>query len=167
MYSQNYWIFLLFFPSSGILENIKHDVSETGSISVLRWRGDKTPTQLGPLERANPNHFALSKGPSWVGVSCSLTWGRKQFQFPKRCGHVHDWCFVQEALKNTVIRFGLLVCDRVCGVERHKMARYKSIWLRRSERFNAGPSAWSILGLSQRRVGYTTDNAPGQGWGRL
>jgi hypothetical protein len=32
---QNYWIFLLF-PSSGILENRKHDVSETGSVSVLK-----------------------------------------------------------------------------------------------------------------------------------
>jgi hypothetical protein len=29
---QNYWVFAPF-PSSGILENTKHDVSETGSIS--------------------------------------------------------------------------------------------------------------------------------------
>jgi hypothetical protein len=28
--------------------------------------------------------LALSKGPNWV-VSCPLTWGRKQIQFPKRC----------------------------------------------------------------------------------
>jgi hypothetical protein len=35
---QNYWVFGLF-PSPGILENRKHDVSETGSVSVLRWRG--------------------------------------------------------------------------------------------------------------------------------
>jgi hypothetical protein len=34
--TQNYWIFGLF-PSSGILENRKHDVSETGSVSVLTW----------------------------------------------------------------------------------------------------------------------------------
>jgi hypothetical protein len=33
--SQNYCFFLLI-PSSGILENRKHDVSETGSVSVLR-----------------------------------------------------------------------------------------------------------------------------------
>jgi hypothetical protein len=32
---QNYWVFGLF-PSSGILENRKHDFSETGSVSVLR-----------------------------------------------------------------------------------------------------------------------------------
>jgi hypothetical protein len=30
---QNYWVFGLF-PSSGILENRKHDVSGTGSVSV-------------------------------------------------------------------------------------------------------------------------------------
>jgi hypothetical protein len=32
---QNYWVFGLF-PTSGILENRKHDISETGSVSVLR-----------------------------------------------------------------------------------------------------------------------------------
>jgi hypothetical protein len=32
---QNYWVYGLF-PSSGILETRKHDVSETGSLSVLR-----------------------------------------------------------------------------------------------------------------------------------
>jgi hypothetical protein len=34
----------------------KHNVSETGSVSVLRW--GKTPTLLGPLERANLNHWS-------------------------------------------------------------------------------------------------------------
>jgi hypothetical protein len=36
----------------------KHNVSETGSVSVLRW--EKTPTQLGPLERANLNPWMFS-----------------------------------------------------------------------------------------------------------
>jgi hypothetical protein len=34
--TQNYCFFFLLFPSSGILETRKHDVSETGSVSVLR-----------------------------------------------------------------------------------------------------------------------------------
>jgi hypothetical protein len=33
-----------------------HNVSETGSVSVLRWMGQGRPTQLGPLERASLNH---------------------------------------------------------------------------------------------------------------
>jgi hypothetical protein len=53
----------------------KHDVSEIGSVSVLRWKGEKTPTQLGPLERANLNHWI--KGPNSVGVFFPFTWGRK------------------------------------------------------------------------------------------
>jgi hypothetical protein len=53
--TQNYWIFGLC-PSSGILETRKHNVSETGSVSVLRWR-EETPILLGPLERANLNHW--------------------------------------------------------------------------------------------------------------
>jgi hypothetical protein len=57
----NYWVFGLY-PSLGIPETRKHDISETGSISILRWRGEKTPTQLGPLERANLNHFL--RGPT-------------------------------------------------------------------------------------------------------
>jgi hypothetical protein len=50
--TQNYWVFGLFLWS-GILENRKHNVSETGSVSILKWGGVKAPTQLGPLERAN------------------------------------------------------------------------------------------------------------------
>jgi hypothetical protein len=51
----NYWVFGLC-PSSGILETRKHNVSETGSVSVLR-REWKTPTQLGPVERANLSYY--------------------------------------------------------------------------------------------------------------
>jgi hypothetical protein len=36
--TQNYWVSWTF-PSSSILESRKHDVSETGSVSVLRWKG--------------------------------------------------------------------------------------------------------------------------------
>jgi hypothetical protein len=53
--TQNYWIFG-FCPSSGILKTREHNVSETGSVSVLR-KGE-TPTLLGPLERANLNHWS-------------------------------------------------------------------------------------------------------------
>jgi hypothetical protein len=67
--TQGYWGFLTF-PSSSILETRNHDVSETGSVSVLRWKGgEKTPTQLGALERAILQwlRLALSKGPNWAG----------------------------------------------------------------------------------------------------
>jgi hypothetical protein len=36
-----------------------HNVSETGSVSVLRWMGQGRPTQLGPSERARLNHCGL------------------------------------------------------------------------------------------------------------
>jgi hypothetical protein len=36
-----------------------HNVSETGSVSVLRWMGKGRPTQLGPSERASLNHWTL------------------------------------------------------------------------------------------------------------
>jgi hypothetical protein len=35
----------------------EHNVLETGSVSVLRSGGERTPSQLGPLERANLNHW--------------------------------------------------------------------------------------------------------------
>jgi hypothetical protein len=38
IFNQNYWVFGLF-PTSGILGSTKHDVSETGSVSVLRCGG--------------------------------------------------------------------------------------------------------------------------------
>jgi hypothetical protein len=34
-----------------------HNVSETGSVSVLRWMRQDKPTHLGPLERSSLNHW--------------------------------------------------------------------------------------------------------------
>jgi hypothetical protein len=51
----NYRVFGLF-PSSDILGTRKHDVSETGSVSVSGV-GGKTSTQLDPLDKANLNHW--------------------------------------------------------------------------------------------------------------
>jgi hypothetical protein len=51
----NYWGFGLC-PSSGILETREHKVSETGSVSILRWRGEAHTCALwGPLKRATKN----------------------------------------------------------------------------------------------------------------
>jgi hypothetical protein len=58
--SQNYLIIGLC-PSSGILEAIKHNVSETGSVSVLKL--GETSTLLGPLERANLNYLMTETDP--------------------------------------------------------------------------------------------------------
>jgi hypothetical protein len=43
------------FSIVSILEYRKHNVLETGSVSIP-GEGGKTPTQLGPLERANLSH---------------------------------------------------------------------------------------------------------------
>jgi hypothetical protein len=59
--TQNYWVLGLC-PSSGILETRKHNFSEIGSASVLRWGGWETPTMIQWLR------LALSKGPNRVGV---------------------------------------------------------------------------------------------------
>jgi hypothetical protein len=72
---KNYRVFVLC-PSSGIIETREHNVSETASVSVLRWEGEGTYF-LGPLERANLNH--------WTHVSSPITWGRKRIHFPKLC----------------------------------------------------------------------------------
>jgi hypothetical protein len=52
---RNYWIFGLC-PSSGILKTKEHNVSATGSVSVLRWEWE-TPTLVDSIERANLNHW--------------------------------------------------------------------------------------------------------------
>jgi hypothetical protein len=46
--TQNYWV-CGFYPSFGILATRKHNVSETGSVSILRCGGEDT-YQLGPLD---------------------------------------------------------------------------------------------------------------------
>jgi hypothetical protein len=49
-HNQNYWVFGLF-PSSGIVGNRKHNISETVSVSILRCGGGKVLTKLGPLRQ--------------------------------------------------------------------------------------------------------------------
>jgi hypothetical protein len=34
-----------------VVDKKSHNVSETRSVSVLRWMGQDNPTQLGPLEK--------------------------------------------------------------------------------------------------------------------
>jgi hypothetical protein len=81
--TQNHWVFGLR-PLSGILETSKQCFGNW--ICFCPWvRGEwKTPTLLGPLERANPNHWRLahSKGPNRVGVFHSpLTRGGNRSSF--------------------------------------------------------------------------------------
>jgi hypothetical protein len=71
--AQNCWVFGLC-PSSRIPETREHNVSETGSVSILRWEGD---TLLGPVEGTNLNHNRVGVYP--------FIWGQKQIQFLKRC----------------------------------------------------------------------------------
>jgi hypothetical protein len=59
-----------------------HNVSETGSASVLRWIGQDKPTPLGPLERTSLNHWTNpgpSQSQSYVttdGQGASLPWNK-------------------------------------------------------------------------------------------
>jgi hypothetical protein len=82
MQIRNYWGFLLG-PNTE-----EHDVSKSGSFPVLRWVW-ATSTLLGPLERANLDHWiyllrlALSDAPN--SRSIPLTRGLNQIQFLKRC----------------------------------------------------------------------------------
>jgi hypothetical protein len=46
-----------------------HNVSETGSVSVLKWMGQDKPTQLGPLERGSLRNvvvFCLPHTRRWI-----------------------------------------------------------------------------------------------------
>jgi hypothetical protein len=60
-------------PSSGILNTIKHNVSETGLLPSSD-AGRETPTLLGPLERANLNHWITGLVNYWdVYVSGNIS----------------------------------------------------------------------------------------------
>jgi hypothetical protein len=58
---QGYWACFGLYPSSCMWKTKDYNVSETGSVSVLRWMGQDKPTQLAPLERASPNICYTSK----------------------------------------------------------------------------------------------------------
>jgi hypothetical protein len=58
---QSYWACFGLYPSSCMWKTKYHNVSETGSVSVLRWMGQDKPTQLGPLERDSLNYWTTYK----------------------------------------------------------------------------------------------------------
>jgi hypothetical protein len=70
--TQNYWVLRLC-PSSGILETRKHNVAETGRVSILRWGGRHISVgSVFPSSGGGGRHIsvgsALSKWPNRVGV---------------------------------------------------------------------------------------------------
>jgi hypothetical protein len=65
---QNYKAYFGFYPSSGIYKVKNHNVSETGSVSILRWMGQDRPTH----RTIQWLRLALSNGPNWVGLSCPI-----------------------------------------------------------------------------------------------
>jgi hypothetical protein len=60
---QSYWACFGLYPSSCMWETKDHNVSEAGSVSVLRWMGQDKPTQLDPLERASLNRLRTGTDP--------------------------------------------------------------------------------------------------------
>jgi hypothetical protein len=75
LHATHIWKLLGFWTFPIVWYSREHDVSETGSVSFLRWRWG----------RRHLLTLALCKGLNWVGVfSPTFTWGRKQIQFPKR-----------------------------------------------------------------------------------
>jgi hypothetical protein len=118
--TQNYWVFGLF-PLSCILENRAfRKLDLFPSSGEDEGEDKKTPTLLGPLERANLQwfRFALSKWPNWVGVfSPTFTWGRKQIQFPKR--HVFWNTRRWKKFKETLLGFS----------STHSKAKYKTVFV--------------------------------------
>jgi hypothetical protein len=54
---QSYWASFGLYPSSCMWKTKDHNVTETGSLSVLRWIGQDKPIQLGPLERSSLKHW--------------------------------------------------------------------------------------------------------------
>jgi hypothetical protein len=69
--TQNYWVSGLC-PLCGILNNRKHNVSETGSVSVFRW-GKGENYSVGAVRKSVQwLRLALSKSPNRVVVSLPL-----------------------------------------------------------------------------------------------
>jgi hypothetical protein len=56
---QSYWAYFGLAPSSCMWKTQDHNVSETGSVSVLWWTGQDKPTLVGPLERASQNQVVV------------------------------------------------------------------------------------------------------------
>jgi hypothetical protein len=73
---QSYWAGFGLYPSSCKWKTKDHNVSVTGSVSVLRWMGQDKPIQLGPLEKASLNqsiYFSTCTPPTLIHFSHHFT----------------------------------------------------------------------------------------------
>jgi hypothetical protein len=59
VYNTQDYCFFWTFPSPGILETKKHDVSEPGSVSVLKWKGGEDTLQTANISQIN-SYFELA-----------------------------------------------------------------------------------------------------------
>jgi hypothetical protein len=67
VFVQSYWACVGLYPSFFMWKTKDHNVSETGSVSVLRWMWQDKPTQLGPLESLrNVVVFCLPHTRRWI-----------------------------------------------------------------------------------------------------
>jgi hypothetical protein len=64
--------FILDFIHRLVYMTKNHNVSETGSVSVLRWMGQDRPTQVGPLERASLDHMDYRSSLRKVVIFCHI-----------------------------------------------------------------------------------------------
>jgi hypothetical protein len=55
------------------LEFFKNNISETSSVSAIRYKGRKVPTQVAPLEIASLNHYMQRKLLSRVYILLTYT----------------------------------------------------------------------------------------------
>jgi hypothetical protein len=88
--SQNYWVFGLC-PLSGILETREH-VSETWFVSDLSLgggEGGEIRTLLGPLERANLNHWTNQNVVSFSVLYNTRQWTK--FKNPSNTMPLQNW----------------------------------------------------------------------------
>jgi hypothetical protein len=49
---QSYWAYFGLYPSSCVWKTKNHNVSETGSVSVLRWMGAGQTYSAGPVRKS-------------------------------------------------------------------------------------------------------------------
>jgi hypothetical protein len=98
--TRSYWVFGLC-PSSGILKTKEHNVSETGSVSVLRWGGEDTYS-VGPIRKSQPQFidWGFSLFPSVPPGKCR----------DNRCTHPKLW----HNLPNSLYTNRTIRCCVVC-----------------------------------------------------
>ena len=117
-----WWYIHIILTVTGILNFVLHlvfwtepSISDTGSFSLLRWKGEEACSQMDSIrKRQSVDHWLrlfVSDRPKWIDLSvCLVRWGLKWIQFQNVFFYVYNTQSKSSIILTESYILGTLLC---------------------------------------------------------